>query len=63
MPPSRTHIRELVTAYLGRHPGERPTLGPLLAALDAPGEVTARATLPGHITCSAAVIDHDGRVL
>ncbi|MFD8582501.1 NUDIX domain-containing protein [Streptomyces californicus] len=63
MPPSRTHIHELVTAYLGRHPGERPALGPLVEALDAPGEVTARATVPGHITCSAAVIDHDGRVL
>ncbi|MFJ9331025.1 NUDIX domain-containing protein [Streptomyces sp. NPDC101230] len=63
MPPSRAHIRDLVTAYLDRHPGERPNLGPLLEALDAPGEVTARATLPGHITCSAAVIDHDGRVL
>ncbi|MFE6001840.1 NUDIX hydrolase [Streptomyces sp. NPDC056454] len=63
MPPSQAHIRDLVTAYLDRHPGERPNLGPLLEALDAPGEVTARATLPGHITCSAAVIDHDGRVL
>ncbi|MFF5879911.1 NUDIX hydrolase [Streptomyces californicus] len=63
MPPSRTHIHELVTAYLGRHPGERPALGPLVEALDAPGEVTARAMIPGHITCSAAVIDHDGRVL
>ncbi len=63
MPPSRTHIHELVTAYLGRHPGERPALGPLVEALDAPGEVTARGTLPGHITYSAAVIDHDGRVL
>ncbi|MFJ2854465.1 NUDIX domain-containing protein [Streptomyces rubiginosohelvolus] len=63
MPPSRAHVREVVAAYLGRHPGERPTLGPLLEALDAPGEVTARATLPGHITCSAAVVDHDGRVL
>ncbi|MEU5136876.1 NUDIX domain-containing protein [Streptomyces californicus] len=63
MPPSRAHIRELVTAYLDRHPGERPALEPLLEALDAPSEVAARATLAGHITCSAAVIDHDGRVL
>lgn len=63
MPPSRAHIRELVTAYLDRHPGERPTLGPLLEALDAPSEVAARETLPGHITCSAAVIDRNGRVL
>ncbi|WP_405192880.1 NUDIX hydrolase [Streptomyces anulatus] len=63
MPPARSHIRELVTAYLDRHPGERPALGPLLKALDAPSEITSRATLPGHITCSAVVIDHAGRVL
>lgn len=63
MPPSRAHVRELVTAYLCSHPGERPALGPLLEALDAPSEVTSRATLPGHITCSAAVIDHDAQVL
>ncbi|MET8891416.1 NUDIX hydrolase [Streptomyces griseus] len=63
MPPARSHIRELVTAYLDRHPGERPALGPLLEALDVPSEITSRATLPGHITCSAVVIDHAGRVL
>ncbi|WP_331750957.1 NUDIX domain-containing protein (plasmid) [Streptomyces globisporus] len=63
MPPPHSHIRELVTAYLGRHPDERPALEPLLKTLDVPGEVTSRATLAGHITCSAAVIDHDGRVL
>ncbi|MEU7736778.1 NUDIX domain-containing protein [Streptomyces griseus] len=62
MPPSPAHIRELVTDYLDRHPDERPALGPLLETLDASHEVTYR-TLPGHITCSAAVIDHDGRVL
>ncbi|MFJ7416237.1 NUDIX domain-containing protein [Streptomyces sp. NPDC098077] len=63
MPPSRSHIRELVTAYLDRHPDERHALEPLLEGLDASTDPTSRGTLPWHITCSAAVIDHDGRVL
>ncbi|THA63812.1 NUDIX domain-containing protein [Streptomyces sp. A0958] len=62
-PPSRSHIHAVVTAYLARHPAERHALAPLLAALDAPDDPTARTTLPGHITCSAAVVDRDGRVL
>ncbi|MFH9610799.1 NUDIX domain-containing protein [Streptomyces sp. NPDC017448] len=63
MPPTRSHIREVVTAYLDRHPDERRALTPLLDGLDDPFDPTSRATLPGHITCSAAVIDHTGRVL
>lgn len=63
MPPTRSHIRDLVAAYLGRHPDERSGLAPLLSALDADDEPSARSTLPGHITCSAAVIDHRRRVL
>ncbi|MFE9459631.1 NUDIX domain-containing protein [Streptomyces californicus] len=63
MPPSRAHIRELVTGYLDRHPGERPALGPLTEALAAPARATSRAALPGRVTCSAAVLDQEGRVL
>ncbi|MGW3930888.1 hypothetical protein ACWECC_22715, partial [Streptomyces microflavus] len=63
MSPSSTAIRRTVEAYLGRHPGERDALTGLLAALDRPVEVTARTTLPGHVTCSAVVIDRQGRVL
>ncbi|WP_328485958.1 NUDIX hydrolase [Streptomyces zaomyceticus] len=63
MPPSSSSIRKTVEAYLGRHPGERDALSGLLAALDQPADVTARTTLPGHVTCSAAVIDRQGRVL
>ncbi|MEX0171549.1 NUDIX domain-containing protein [Streptomyces sp. LMG1-1-1.1] len=33
------------------------------ATVDAAGDPSSRATLPGHITCSAVVIDPDGRVL
>ncbi|WP_327378785.1 NUDIX domain-containing protein (plasmid) [Streptomyces sp. NBC_01216] len=63
MPPSSTAIRKTIEAYLGRHSGERAALGGLLAALDRPVDATARTTLPGHVTCSAVVIDRQGRVL
>lgn len=63
MPPSSSSIRETVEAYLSRHPDERDSLAGLLAALDGPVEVTDRGTVPGHVTCSAVVIDRQGRVL
>ncbi|MFV5994906.1 NUDIX domain-containing protein [Streptomyces sp. NPDC056231] len=63
MPPARSDIRNLLTEYLGRHPAEREQLEQLLAALDAQAVPTSRATLPGQVTCSAAVIDRDRRVL
>ncbi|MFE6272315.1 NUDIX domain-containing protein [Streptomyces goshikiensis] len=63
MSPSSTAIRRTVEAYLGRHPGERDALAGLLALLDRPVDATARTTLPGHVTCSAVIIDRQGRVL
>lgn len=63
MPPTRSHIRTTTEAYLARHPQERDALAGLSALLDGPDEPTNRATLPGHITCGAAVIDRDRRVL
>jgi 8-oxo-dGTP pyrophosphatase MutT (NUDIX family) len=63
MTPARTETRSLVDAYLERHPLDRGRLAPLLAALDDPDDPTSRATSPGHITCSAVVIDRDQRVL
>ncbi|WP_326841086.1 NUDIX domain-containing protein [Streptomyces sp. NBC_01558] len=63
MPPSRAHIRATVEAYLSRHAEERDDLDGLLAALDGTGEPSSRATLPGHVTCSAVVIDRHRRVL
>ncbi|MEW2290738.1 NUDIX domain-containing protein [Streptomyces sp. NPDC047841] len=63
MPPSSSSIRKTVGTYLSRHPGERGALAGLLAALDRPVDVTVRTTLPGHVTCSAVVIDRRCRVL
>ncbi|MFK0119295.1 NUDIX hydrolase [Streptomyces sp. NPDC090994] len=63
MSPSSTAVRRTVEAYLGRHPGERDALAELLTALDRPVDATARTTQPGHITCSAVVIDRQSRVL
>ncbi|MFD7324762.1 NUDIX domain-containing protein [Streptomyces sp. NPDC059875] len=63
MPLSSSHIRQLITGYLERHPDERPNLTELLGALDEGADVTSRSTLPGHITCSAVVIDRDRNVL
>ncbi|MFD8010192.1 NUDIX domain-containing protein [Streptomyces sp. NPDC058955] len=63
MPPSSSSIRKTVESYLVRHPDERDALSGLLASLDRPVDVTARTTLPAHVTCSAVVIDRRHRVL
>ncbi|WUS95313.1 NUDIX hydrolase [Streptomyces sp. NBC_00708] len=63
MPLSRSHIRATVAAYLDRHAGEREALSELLRVLDGVAEPADRATLPGHVTCSAVVVDRDRRVL
>ncbi|MEU9190136.1 NUDIX domain-containing protein [Streptomyces sp. NPDC048484] len=63
VPPSRSHIRATVEAYLGRHAEERETLQSLLAVLDGADEPSSRTTLPGHVTCSAVIIGRDRRVL
>jgi 8-oxo-dGTP pyrophosphatase MutT (NUDIX family) len=63
VPLSSSSIRKTLEAYLGRHPGERDALAALLAALNRPVDATARTTLPGHVTCSAVIVDRQGRVL
>ncbi|MFC8536630.1 NUDIX domain-containing protein [Streptomyces sp. NPDC057249] len=64
MPPSRSDIRGTIETYLSRHPVERDALEGLLAALDGAEEPSGHhSTLPGHVTCSAVVIDRDCRVL
>ncbi|HEX5997767.1 MAG TPA: NUDIX hydrolase [Jiangellales bacterium] len=58
-----TDVAEVVNRYLGRFPEERDRLAPLLASIDAGTAITDRATATGHITCSAALVDPQGRVL
>ncbi|WP_063736521.1 GNAT family N-acetyltransferase [Kitasatospora aureofaciens] len=63
MPPTRDSITTTALAYLERHPAERGRLQPLLDLLATAASPTSRATLPAHVTCSAAVIDRDLNVL
>ncbi|MER8197603.1 NUDIX domain-containing protein [Streptomyces microflavus] len=54
---SRTELRTILTSYLARHPAESGPLAPVHAALDATNSG------PAAVTCSALVIDRDGKVL
>ncbi|UXY39979.1 NUDIX domain-containing protein [Streptomyces albidocamelliae] len=63
MPLARSHIRRTSEAYLTRHPHERDSLAGPTSLLDGADDPADRATLPGHVTCSAAVIDRERRVL
>jgi 8-oxo-dGTP pyrophosphatase MutT (NUDIX family) len=59
----RDHIAQALGRYLDQHPGERPGLAPLAAVLGGSTDLSSRSTLPGHVTCGAAVINDAGRVL
>lgn len=56
-------IASVVAAYLARHPDDADRIRVLTSALTASGDLTSRVTLPGHVTCSALVLDPAGRVL
>jgi 8-oxo-dGTP pyrophosphatase MutT (NUDIX family) len=61
---TRQQITATLDRYLDRYPADPAELDPLLAALDDDrADLSSRATLPGHVTCGAAVIDDRGRVL
>lgn len=60
---TRSHIRATAEGYLARHPEEREALAGLLCLLDGADDPSSRATLPGHVTCTAVVVDRDRRVL
>ncbi|MGW2590212.1 NUDIX domain-containing protein [Streptomyces sp. NPDC001515] len=62
VPPFPSDVRATIEAYLSRHAEERGSLEGLLAVLDA-GEAPFSRAMPGHVTCSAVVIDRDRRVL
>ncbi|MFI9780449.1 NUDIX hydrolase [Streptomyces sp. NPDC051956] len=63
MPLTRSDIRRTAEKYLARHPAERDALAGLITLLNGAGDPTDRATPPGHVTCSAVVIDREQRVL
>ncbi|SHN75819.1 NUDIX hydrolase [Cryptosporangium aurantiacum] len=57
-------IRVDVSAYLDRYPNDATRLESLTDALTRlDGDLTDRSTLPGHVTCSAVVVDPRRRVL
>ena len=59
----RDEIVAVVHGYVRRHPDEREHLRPLLDQVDAVLPITDRSAYPGHLTCSALVVDDDGRML
>ncbi|MCK9896718.1 NUDIX hydrolase [Frankia sp. AgB32] len=56
-------VISLVRDYLVAYPAEAEALTPLLDLASASSPVTARTTLPGHVTCGAVVVDTTFRVL
>jgi 8-oxo-dGTP pyrophosphatase MutT (NUDIX family) len=59
-----SNIATTVSRYLDTYPAEKTGLEPLLTVLDTGGEgILSRAGRPGHLTCSAAVLDGRGEVL
>lgn len=59
----REEIVVVVHRYVERHVDEREHLRPLLDQLDAGLPITDRSAYLGHLTCSALVVDDEGRVL
>ena len=59
----RDDIVAVVSGYVERHPDEREHLRPLLDQIDAGLPITRRSAYPGHLTCSALVVDDEGRML
>jgi len=56
-------IPHTLRRYLASHPDEHESVAPLLSSLAEGADVTSRSTLPGHVTCGAAVINDVGKVL
>lgn len=58
-----SHIQDVVTAYLCRHPEERELLQPLLDRIDAGHDLTRRTEFAGHVTTSGVVVNDADEVL
>lgn len=57
------HIRTTLASYLARHPDDRPALDVVRGLIDDGDDLTHRATLPGHATAGAILVDTAHRVL
>lgn len=61
---TRPEIRDVLSKYLERHPGEVDDMALLFHALDEGHDITSRKEFrSGHVTAGAAVVDPQGRVL
>ncbi|MEV8037811.1 NUDIX domain-containing protein [Streptomyces sp. NPDC086182] len=58
-----SHIQDVVTAYLVRHPEEHELLRPLLDRIDAGQDLTRRTEFGGHVTASGVVVNDANEVL
>ncbi|MFF7176758.1 NUDIX hydrolase [Streptomyces pseudovenezuelae] len=58
-----SHVQDVVTAYLCRHPEEREFLRQLLDRLDAGHDLTQRTEFEGHVTISGVVVKDGDEVL
>ncbi len=56
-------ISKTVRAYLDRYPEEADRITALTTALTQAADLTSRKTFPGHVTCSAIILDPAQRVL
>ncbi|MEU6715435.1 NUDIX domain-containing protein [Nonomuraea sp. NPDC046802] len=56
-------IRGVLARYLDAFPHRAPGVARLTHSLGPGQNISCRKTLPLHVTCSAAAIDHTGRVL
>ncbi|WP_121841580.1 NUDIX hydrolase [Streptomyces sp. S5] len=57
------HIRTSLTAYLDEYPDDKREVDVVRGLLDDGDDLNHRATLPGHVTAGAILIDADHRVL
>jgi 8-oxo-dGTP pyrophosphatase MutT (NUDIX family) len=59
----RAEIVRVVEAYRGRYPEDAERLAPFLESIAGGGDLISRKTVPGHVTCSAYVLNGAGEVL
>jgi len=60
---TNSEIAVVVRRYLNRYPEKASKLGVLLDGLRGNDDLTSRKTFPLHVTCSAAAVRRDGKVL